>query len=99
MSKSVISKLVAVVSLVSLSSFVSAEAYVSYKEVPGVVTSVDAVKSTVTVTTNDGSSKVFNVSQNVKVTTKTGGQLSLSSLKKGHTVLLKNRITQPVAAI
>jgi len=101
MSKSFISKVVAVVSLASLSTLsvtVNAEAFVSYKEVPGVVTKVDAVESTITIKTEDGATKTFNVIKGAKVATEKGRTMSLGTLAKGDTVVLKNRVSTPIAS-
>jgi hypothetical protein len=100
MSKSFVSKVVAVVSLASLSTLsvmANAEAFASYKEVPGVVTKVDSVENTITITTEDGSTKTFSVLKGAKVATEKGRTMSLGSLAKGDTVVLKNRVSTPVA--
>lgn len=100
MSKSFVSKVIAVASLASLSTLsvmVNAEAFASYKEVPGVVSKVDAAESTITITTDDGATKTFNVIKNAKVATEKGRAMTLGSLAKGDTVVLKNRVTTPVA--
>lgn len=100
MSKVFMSKVVAAVSLMglsTLSSFVSAEAFVSYKEVPGVVAGVNPVESTITITTEEGVTKTFNVIKGAKVATVKGRAMSLSSLEKGDTVVLKNRVSNPIA--
>lgn len=101
MSKSFVSKVVAVVSLASLSTLsaiANAEAFASYKEVPGVVTKVDSVENTITITTNEGVSKTYNVVKGAKVATEKGRTMSLGALTKGDTVVLKNRVTTPVAS-
>lgn len=101
MTKSFVSKVVAVVSLASLSTLsvmANAEAFASYKEVPGVVTKVDAAESTITITTKDGATKTFNVVKDAKVATTKGRVMSLGSLAKGDTVVLKNRVSTPVAS-
>ena len=101
MSKSFVAKVVAVVSLASLSTLsvlANAEAFASYKEVPGVVTKVDAVESTITIKTEDGATKTFNVIKGAKVATEKGRTMSLGSLGKGDTVVLKNRVSSPIAS-
>lgn len=100
MSTSFVSKVVAVVSLASLSTLsvmANAEAFASYKEVPGVVSKVDAVESTITIKTKDGATKTFNVVKGAKVATEKGRAMTLGSLAKGDTVVLKNRVSTPVA--
>ena len=102
MSKSFVSKVVAVVSLASLSTLsvvANAEAFASYKEVPGVVTEVDAAESTITIKTEDGVTKTFNVLKDAKVATEKGRAMSLGSLAKGDTVVLKNRVSTPAADV
>ena len=76
----------------------NAEAFASYKEVPGVVTKVDAVESTITIKTEDGATKTFNVIKGAKVATEKGRTMSLGSLGKGDTVVLKNRVSSPIAS-
>ena len=101
MSKSFVAKVVAVASLVSLSTLsvmANAEAFASYKEVPGVVMGVNSVDSTITITTKEGESKTFNVIQGAKVATRKGRVMSLSALEKGDTVVLKNRVSSPIAS-
>lgn len=96
MSNSFVSKVVAAVSLVSLSTLsvmANAEAFASYQEVPGVVTKVDSAESTITIKTEDGVTKTFSVLKNAKVATEKGRTMSLNSLAKGDTVVLKNRIS------
>lgn len=100
MSKSFISKFVAVASLTALSTLsvmANAEAFSSYREVPGVVTSVDAEESTITITTEDGVSETFNVVKGAKIATEQGRVLSLAKLGKGSTVVLKNRVFSAAA--
>jgi hypothetical protein len=100
MSKMFISKVIAAASLISLSTLstqVSAEAFVSYKEIPGVVAGVNPVESTITITTKDGVTKTFNVIKGAKVATTKGRAMSLSTLAKGDTVVLKNRVSDPIA--
>ncbi len=102
MSKSFVSKVVAVVSLASLSTLsvmANAEAFASYKEVPGVVTKVDSAESTITITTEDGVTKTFAVLKDAKVATEKGRTMSLGSLAKGDTVVLKNRVSTPAADV
>lgn len=101
MSKSFVVNVVAVVSLTimsTLSTTVNAEAFASYKEVPGVVTKVDAVESTITIKTEDGATKTFNVIKGAKVATEKGRAMSLGALAKGDTVVLKNRVSTPIAS-
>lgn len=101
MSKSFVAKAVTVVSLLGLSTLsvmANAEAFASYKEVPGVVTKVDAVESTITIKTEDGATKTFNVIKGAKVATEKGRTMSLGSLGKGDTVVLKNRVSSPIAS-
>lgn len=101
MSKSFVAKVVAAVSFASLSTLsvmANAEAFASYKEVPGVVTKVDAVESTITIKTEDGATKTFNVIKGAKVATEKGRTMSLGSLGKGDTVVLKNRVSSPIAS-
>jgi hypothetical protein len=100
MSKSFVSNVFAVASLVglsTLSAYSSAEAFASYKEVPGVVTGVNPSESTITITTEAGVSKTFNVIKGAKVATTKGRVLTLGTLTKGDTVVLKNRVSTPVA--
>lgn len=101
MSKSLVAKVVAVVSFASLSTLsvmANAEAFAAYKEVPGVVTKVDAVESTITIKTEDGATKTFNVIKGAKVATEKGRTMSLDTLAKGDTVVLKNRVSTPIAS-
>lgn len=100
MSKSFVAKVVAVVSFASLSTLsitANAEAFASYKEIPGVVTKVDAVESTITIKTEGGATKTFNVIKDAKVATEKGRAMSLGTLAKGDTVVLKNRVSTPIA--
>lgn len=97
MSKVVFSKVIAVASLIGLSSFASAEAYVSYKEVPGVVADVNAVNNSITINTKDGATKTYSVKKSAKVATEDGRVVALGSLEKGDTVRLKSRATTPVS--
>ncbi len=90
-------KTLALVSLVSLSSFASAYSFVSYKEVPGVVQSVSEAASTITIKTEAGETKTFNVVKGAKVATTKGRAMKLASLREGDTVTLKNRVSTPVA--
>ncbi|HEY8941266.1 MAG TPA: hypothetical protein VIM59_13785 [Cellvibrio sp.] len=90
-------KTLALVSLVSLSSFASAYSFVSYKEVPGVVQSVSEAASTITIKTEAGETKTFNVVKGAKVATTKGRAMKLASLRAGDTVTLKNRVSNPVA--
>jgi hypothetical protein len=88
-------KSVITASLVSLSVFATAanaNPLISYKEIAGVVTGVDAAARTISVTTKEGASKTFNVSESAKVVTAKGTKLNLSLLSKGDTVVLKQRI-------
>lgn len=101
MSKSFVAKAVIVASLAGLSTLsimANAEAFASYKEVPGVVTKVDAIESTITIKTEDGATKTFNVIKGAKVATEKGRAMSLGSLGKGDTVVLKNRVSSPIAS-
>jgi hypothetical protein len=101
MSKSFVTKVIAVVSLSSLSTLsvmANAEAFASYKEVPGVVTKVDAIESTITIKTEEGMTKTFNVVKGAKVATEKGRAMSLGALAKGDTVVLKNRVSNPIAS-
>ena len=101
MSKSFVSKVVAVVSLASLSTLsvmANAESFASYKEIPGVVTEVNSAESTITITTKDGATQTFNVLKDAKVATEKGRTMSLGALAKGDTVVLKNRVSTPVAS-
>jgi predicted RNA-binding protein len=101
MSKSFVAKVIVVVSLFSvstLSGMASAEAFASYKEVPGVVTKVDAAESTITIKTEEGTTKTFNVVKGAKVATEKGRAMSLGALAKGDTVVLKNRVSNPIAS-
>lgn len=91
-------KVLALVSLASLSSFASAYTFVSYKEVPGTVQAVSESASTITIKTEAGETKTFNVVQGAKVATVKGRSMTLAALKEGDTVILKNRISNPVAA-
>lgn len=90
-------KTLALVSLVGCSSLASAYSFVSYKEVPGVVKSVSAAASTITIKTEAGEVKTFNVTQGAKVATAKGRTMKLGALKEGDAVILKNRISNPVA--
>lgn len=90
-------KALAVISLVGCSSFASAYSFVSYKEVPGTVKNVSETESTITIKTEAGDVKTFNVIQGAKVATTKGRAMKLASLKEGDTVILKNRVTNPVA--
>ncbi|WP_039918305.1 hypothetical protein [Cellvibrio mixtus] len=90
-------KALALISLVSLSSFASAYSFVSYKEVPGVVQSVSEAASTITIKTEAGETKTFNVVKGAKVATTKGRAMKLASLREGDTVTLKNRVSTPVA--
>ncbi|MEN0039176.1 MAG: hypothetical protein AAGC78_19005 [Cellvibrio sp.] len=102
MSKSSFSKFVAFASLVSLSTlsaYSSAEAFASYKEVPGVVTGVNPEESTITITTDEGVKKTFNVIKGAKVATTKGRVMTLGALEKGDTVVLKNRVSTPAGDI
>lgn len=97
-----ISKLVAVVSLAglsTLSAYSNAEAFASYKEVPGVVTGVNPDESTITITTEEGVKKTFNVIKGAKVATTKGRVMTLGALEKGDTVVLKNRVSAPAGDI
>ena len=101
MSKSFVAKVAVVASLISLSTLsvmANAEAFASYKEVPGVVTKVDATESTITIKTEDGATKTFNVTKGAKVATEKGRAMSLGALEKGDTVVLKNRVSNPIAS-
>jgi len=101
MSKSFVAKVVAIASLVSLSTLsvmANAEAFATYKKVPGVVTKVDAAESTITIKTEDGATKTFNVIKGAKVATEKGREMSLNTLKEGDTVVLKNRVSTPIAS-
>lgn len=100
MSKSFISKSVAVFSLIGLTTLsisAGAESFSSYKQVPGVVKAVDTKESTITITTEEGTTKTFSVMKGAKVATEKGRAMSLSSLQKGDTVVLKNRVAGAVA--
>lgn len=82
-------------SLVSLSIFATtanAGSLVSYKEIAGVITNVDASSRIISVTTKEGISKTYNVSESAKVVTTKGTKLNLSLLSKGDTVVLKQRV-------
>ena len=101
MAKSFASKSAAVFSLLlmtTLSCVVSAESFSSYKKVPGVVKAVDAAESTITITTEEGVTKTYSVIKGAKVATEKGRVMSLSSLQKGDTVILKNRVSNTVAS-
>lgn len=98
MSKVPFVKTLALVSLVSLSSFASAYSFVSYKEVPGTVKSVSEAESSITIKTEAGETKTFNVVQGAKVATTKGRVMKLAALREGDTVILKNRMSTPVAA-
>lgn len=90
-------KTLALLSLVGFSSLASAYSFVSYKEVPGTVKSVNETESTITIKTEAGETKTFNVIQGAKVATTKGRVMKLASLKEGDTVVLKNRVSDPVA--
>lgn len=90
-------KKLAAVALLGLSSFANAYSFVSYKEVPGVVKSVNKTASTITIKTESGETKTYNVIQGAKVATTKGRKMKLASLKEGDTVVLKNRVSNPVA--
>lgn len=102
MSKSFVSKVVAVVSFAGLSTLsvmANAEAFASYQEVPGVVSKVDSAESTITITTKEGVTQTFNVLKGAKVATTKGRTMSLDALAKGDTVVLKNRVSTPAADV
>lgn len=82
-------------SLVSLSVFAAtanASSLVSYKEIVGVITSVDASARTISVTTKEGVNKTYNISETAKVVSNHGAKLKLSLLSKGDSVVLKQRV-------
>ena len=97
MSKVVLSKVIAVASLISLSSLASAEAYVSYKEVSGVIAGVSTLDHSITINTKDGATKTYNVTKSTKVATEDGHVVSLASLEKGDAVRLKSRASTPIS--
>ena len=74
-----------------------AQAYtlVSYKEIPGVISSVDSQGKTITITTASGELKTFNLSASPKVANKQGKSLTLASLSEGEQVVLKQRVATP----
>lgn len=88
-------KSVIAASLVSLSVFAAtanASSLVSYKEIVGVVISVDETARTISVTTKEGLNKTYNLSETAKVVTNYGTKLNLSRLSKGDSVVLKQRV-------
>lgn len=101
MTKSSAIKSLAVFSLAALTTLsvaANAESYSTYKQqVPGVVQKVDSAASTITIKTEDGVTKTFNVLKDAKVATEKGRAMTLGSLQKGDTVILKNRTSTPVA--
>lgn len=95
MSKLFAAKVIAIASIASLSVLplmANAEAFATYKEVPGVVSKVDTLKSTITIKTEEGATKTFNVMKDARVATEKGRVMSLNTLAKGDTVVLKNRV-------
>lgn len=88
-------KSVIAASLVSLSVFATtatASSLVSYKEIAGVIVGVDEAAKTISITTKEGLSKTYNLSESAKVVTSQGTKLKLSLLSKGDTVVLKQRV-------
>ncbi len=81
--------------MTTLSSIASAAVFVSYREVPAVITNVNSTDRTLTVETAEGATQTIYVAPKVKVATEEGRVLSLSSLKKGHNIVLKSRVSAP----
>lgn len=78
-----------------LATCASAYTLVSYKEIPGVIASVDSQGKTITITTKEGELKTLPLSDTPKVATVNGHSLSLASLSAGDKVILKQRVNTP----